>query len=379
VDRRVSYLWKEPRAAAGYQTAVSLHGHTSHSKEGLSFLSEHAREIPVLFWLLQREQERAKRKGGITVDFLNSYWLPPVAPRTAYDLESRQITDDLQLQSLVSLTDHDNIEAPLLLRTLADSAQIPISFEWSVPYSYTELHLGVHNLPAKNAQAIVNNLNDYTDRPSPARLRELLVALDNNPEVLIVFNHPSWDLCRVGAQRHRQALLDFMASFGQYVHAFEISGLRGWDENQRTVDLAMGWNQPVISGGDRHGYEPSGCVNLTSANTFSEFAEEVRHGRSHVLFMPHYAKSLTLRIIQVVNDAVQSYPESPIGEEWYDRVYHPDKQGVVRQIRELWEKPPAYIGTVLAGFRWFESGVMQRAAQAFMRPEQQLRWSSEAS
>ena len=95
--------------------------------------------------------------------------------------------------------------------------------------------------------------------------------------------------------------------------------------------------------------------------------------------MPHYAESLTLRIIQVVNDAVRSYPESPVGEEWYNRVYHPDRDGIERPVCDLWEKPPGYIGKVLAGFRLFESGFIQRAAQAFVRPEQQLRWSSEAS
>ncbi len=33
---------------------------------------------------------------------------------------------------------------------------------------------------------------------------------------------------------------------------------------------------PVISGGDRHGCEPNGVINLTAARTFSEFAQEVR-------------------------------------------------------------------------------------------------------
>jgi hypothetical protein len=373
VERRISYLWKEPGDVSGYKTAVSLHGHTSHSKELLSFISDYAKDIAPARWALSREERRARSKGGIRVDFLNSYWVPPVSPRAAYELESRQIIEQLRLQSLVSLTDHDNIEAPILLRMLPESAQIPISVEWSVPHNGTELHLGIHNLPPRHAHAIVKDFNQYTADPSATKLRELLVTLHRNPKVLIVLNHPMWDLCRVGEAHHRHAVISFMADFGQYIHAFELGGLRGWEENQRTVDLAVGWNVPVISGGDRHGLEPNGCVNLTNAASFSEFVDEVRHRQSHVLFMPQYAEPLALRFIRVINEAIRSYPESPLGENWDDRVHHPDQEGVERPLSALWEKPPSYFGAIFAAFRLFESAGMQRAALAFGRPEQQLR------
>jgi hypothetical protein len=37
-----------------------------------------------------------------------------------------------------------------------------------------------------------------------------------------------------------------------------------------------GWDQTIISGGDRHGCEPSAVLNLTNAKTFSEFIDEIR-------------------------------------------------------------------------------------------------------
>ncbi len=379
MERRVSYLWKEPRAAAGYKSAVSLHGHTNHSKEGLYFISDYAKDVAPLRWALAREERRAKRKGGVRVDFANSYWVPPLSARTAYELETRQIADSLHLASMVSLTDHETIDGAMLLKMLPESAHIPVSLEWSVPHNGTELHLGVHNLPPKSAPAIVKDLNDYTARPSCAMLHELLIKLHKMREVLIVLNHPMWDLCRVGERHHRQAASNFMAIFGQYIHAFELGGLRSWDENQRVVDMAAGWNQPVISGGDRHGYEPNACVNLTKAATFEEFVDEIRHRQSHVLFMPQYAEPLALRIVRVINDAVRHYPESSLGAKWDDRVYHPDREGIARPISAIWEKPPSYIGAVLSAFRLFESTPIQRAAQAFKQPEQQLRltWSGE--
>jgi hypothetical protein len=373
VHRRVSYFWKEPAAASGYNAAVSLHGHTSHSKEALYFISDYAKDIAPLRWALSREERRAKRKGGIRVDFQNSYWIPPVSPRSAYDSERNQITEHLHLAGMVSLTDHDSIDAPILLHTLTESCQIPISLEWSVPYGGTELHLGIHNLPAKSAAAIVKNLNDYTASPTRPGLHDLLSSLHKMREVLIVLNHPMWDLSRMGQEHHTQATTNFMALFGQFIHAFELGGLRGWDENQRTVDFAAGWNQPVISGGDRHGLEPNACVNLTNATSFSEFADEVRHGRSHVLFMPQYTEPLALRIIRVVNDVIRTYAGSPLGATWDDRVFHPNHDGVERPLSELWDEPPSYIRMIFSLFKAFESTTMRHAAQAFVRPEQQLR------
>jgi len=52
----------------------------------------------------------------------------------------RQIAN-LGLRPLVSLTDHDNIDAGLALE------DEPISVEWTVPYERSIVHLGIHNLP----------------------------------------------------------------------------------------------------------------------------------------------------------------------------------------------------------------------------------------
>jgi hypothetical protein len=381
VETQVSYLWKEPEAAEDYKTAVSLHGHTNHSRESLCFISDLAKDVAPLRWALARQERRALREGGIRVNFEKGYWVPPVSARTAYQIECKQINEELQLFSMVSLTDHDNLEAPLLLQMLPESAQIPISLEWSVPYRGAELHLGIHNLPPHRASSLMQEFADYTERPDTEKLRDLLASLHKIRDVLVVLNHPMWDLCRVGEAHHKQAILTFMAVLGQYVHAFELGGLRGWEENQRSVDMAAGWNVPVVSGGDRHGYEPNACVNLTNAATFSEFVDEVRHGRSHVLFMPHYAQPLASRMIRVVNEVVRSYPDSPLGVQWDDRVFHPGCDGAERTLSQLWQKPPAYIGAVFAFLRLFETAVLRRASLVFGRPEQQFRltWTGDAS
>ena len=47
--------------------------------------------------------------------------------------------------------------------------------------------------------------------------------------------------------------------------------MRNWSENKRVVQLSELWQRPVVSGGDRHGCEPSGALNLTRATNFSAF------------------------------------------------------------------------------------------------------------
>ena len=63
-----------------------------------------------------------------------------MSPAQAVGLESGQI-EDLGLEPLVSLTDHDNIDAALELRATLEGRRTPISVEWSVPWRGAEMHL----------------------------------------------------------------------------------------------------------------------------------------------------------------------------------------------------------------------------------------------
>src|SRR5260370_10493427 len=144
----ISYLWREPEAAKGFTTGVSLHSHTNQSKETLDFGWELSREWRVLLRVMRWAGGRCRRLTGINPDYARSYWPPPLTPSLAFDLERRQIEDKLQIAGLVSLTDHDDIQAPMLLRTVAASRHIPVSVEWTVPFGATAFHLGIHNLPS---------------------------------------------------------------------------------------------------------------------------------------------------------------------------------------------------------------------------------------
>jgi len=351
----LTYLWQDPATPRQFKSAVSLHGHTNHSKEGLYFIVEFAGDHSVLRWALGQQEKRARQESAIKLNFWEAYWTPPVPALAAYSLERRQIEERLAIEPMVSLTDHDNIEAPMLLRVVPEARRIPVSLEWSVPYQETIFHLGIHNLPTAEAEQWAARLLDYTRKPDATQLRGLVSALSANPQILVIFNHPLWDLPRVGRARHLELLHKFVAEVGDFLHAFELGRLRGWKENRGVTQLASAYGKPVISGGDRHGCEPSAILNLSNAASFSEFVAEVRDGYSHVLFMPQYAESTTLRTIQTLLDVIRTYPEHPLGfRRWDERVFHPDRNGVCRPLAALWQRPPAFIGHTFAALRMFE-------------------------
>lgn len=338
----ISYLWRDRDASKGFRSGVSLHSHTNQSKETLDFLANLGHQYPMIRPLFARLERRSSEMHGMQVNYAASYWTPPMTPKLAFDLESKQI-EKLDLAPMVSLSDHDNIKAPMLLRTVPSARQIPVSVEWTAPYGPQSFHLGIHNLPSARAAEWMATLAEFTDHPSDVRLTELLIALNDEPNVLVVFNHPMWDLYLVGKERHAFLVNEFLQKNGNYLHALELNGLRHWDENRAVRRLAEKWNMLLISGGDRHGVEPNANVNLTNATSFTEFVHEVRREKkSDVLFMPQYAEPWKHRILRSTIDAIRHYPDFPQGSRtWDERTYHPDANGVARPLSELWPEGKA--------------------------------------
>jgi len=159
LQSKLTCLWTDTSAPKKYRTAVSLHSHTSHSKEGLYFVAEYASRQPLLNWALTTYSKRSYTRGGITTDFRKAYWTPPLLPLAAFRVERDQIERDLDLASIVSITDHDNIEAPTLLQVVPEGNGVPVSVEWTVPYKNGALHVGIHNLPPARAEAIMAQLS----------------------------------------------------------------------------------------------------------------------------------------------------------------------------------------------------------------------------
>jgi len=354
---KVSTNWKQPLATAAFTTGVSLHSHTSCSEETLGFIHKMGVALPGMGSVLSFYEKRASERYSVKLDFDRANWRPPLQPRMAYDLEAKQI-QRLGLYPLVSITDHDTLEGTLLLRAVPSSRHIPMSVEWSAPYGQTVFHLGIHNLPSGTGTEWMSRLEAYTAAPNDAKLVEMLRELNEQPHVLIVFNHPLWDLHKVGPAHVTEARR-FMAEVRGCIHALELNGLRHAQENREVGRMARELGYLLISGGDRHGLEPNANINLTHATSFNEFVHEIRReNRSHVLFMPQYAEPWKHRIMRSTLDAIRDYPDFPEGSRrWDERVYHPDQNGVDRPISQLWPdgQAPVYMRAVIQFVRMLGS------------------------
>ncbi len=350
----VQYDWMPPSPAGKYTAGVSLHSHTSHSVESLQFIHRMFLEYPAMRALFTYYERRSRQGHGITLNFEAAHWRPPLVPRMALDLESEQIRC-LGLKPLVSLTDHDDIQAPLLLRTLRTARKMPISVEWTVPFGATIFHVGIHNLPAEQATEWMARFAAYTAAPCERQLLALLVQLHCDPRILIVLNHPMWDLYETGAL-HLRELQRFLATHNERVHALELNGLRHPRENQQVATLARTWSQLLISGGDRHGMEPNANINLTDARHFDDFVQEIRVERlSRVLFLEQYRQPWSHRLMNSTVDSIAHHPGFSEGwQRWDERAFHPDRDGVMRPLSELWGsgRAPLPLRAALAVARW---------------------------
>jgi hypothetical protein len=335
ISRSVHCLWREPKIGGNYSTAVSLHSHTLHSRESLDFVPRVLRRVPLAHAALQNLEKDHIRKKGKSIPFHRAFWRPPLNPRAAYELEAGQISKLLGLQPLVSITDHDNLEACAELDAIG--IPVPYSTEWTVPYHATVFHIGVHNLPPDIARGFEAEMAKVTAAPTRERIAELLDAMHALPGVLLILNHPFSCEEMLPRADHILLLHQFIAEFGQWMHAYELNGLQPTINNTDTIRLAASHGVPVIAGGDRHCCEPNANLNLTNAASFAEFVDEVRvERRTSVLFMPQYRDPIPARYIEVIWHAVRSYPEFTGRKRWLDRVFLDCEDGETRSFATLW-------------------------------------------
>src|SRR5215475_7920020 len=346
-----------------FRAAVSMHCHTNHSKESLTFIPHYAGRIPVLSKFYKSEMKRYGEK----IDFARAWWTPPLTARQVFEMETLEVESRLGLPTIVSITDHDDIAAGLWLQSFDSQGRIPISVEWTVPYHNGFFHLGVHNLPPDRASDLMRELSAYTKNFGQSRsqtgqtwqtesreLRDLLAWINEFPEALIVLNHPLWDIEFIGGQRHAVALGNFLGEHRNWIHALEINGFRPWRENKTIMTMAQDFGLPVVSGGDRHGCRSNTVLNLTRAASFAEFVVEVREdGRSDVMLMPEYRESRVLRTLEVVADVLRHYPNNPQGQFlWTNRVFIDFGEKSARPLSDYWKRGgPVWVRVALMGLR----------------------------
>lgn len=348
-----------------YRTGISLHSHTMHSKEYLGRLPHYIAKFPIGSYILEREIGRVHLYEGRIFNFKKIYWTPPLSPREAHELECGQIEQQLGCRALVSLTDHDNVETGWHLRLLEKTRHSPISVEWTVPYGKAEFHVGVHNLPVSRARGWMSEFAVYRTNPGREYLRDILAGLDDEKSTLIVLNHPYWDGESIGPAEHRRLLEEFLASHLPFLHAIELNGMRSRRENREVIALGEAIDRPVISGGDRHGCEANAVLNVSRADSFDEFVEEIRcDRRSRIVLMPQFFEPLPLRLIENAWHALADAPGEFGRSHWMTRIFI-EQDGEPKALSQ-------FTGTrferVIEKFRW----VMGLVANPLIRPALRL-------
>ena len=323
----------------------------------MSFIPRYVAKVPYLGHRVRTLEAEYLNYHGKPFDYSRVWWTPPLEPKAAFDLERNQIENQLGLKAMVSLSDHDSVDAGFALEMFAECAGAPISSEWSVPLEDSVLHIGVHHLHPARARLLEKAMSTVTANPTPAEVDAMLDELTRDPQTLIVLNHPLWDESRIGYARHVDLVNLFLNRHGRYIHALELNGLRPRKENAEVELLAAERNLPLISGGDRHGCEANACVNLTSAATFSEFAADIRDGApTHTVYMHQYEEPIRLRILQVMSDVLRTYDDfDPERKHWSDRIFYREEDETVYRLSDVWKgNGPGIIGQFIAAMRLME-------------------------
>jgi hypothetical protein len=97
---------------------------------------------------------------------------------------------------------------------------------------------------------------------------------------------------------------------------------------------------------------------------------------SNLLFMPQYAEPWKHRLLQSTIDAVRNYPEFPQGSRnWDERVYHPDRNGVIRPLSEVWPagKAPRAMRAIIGGVQLMGRGLVSGGLRMAWSESHQLR------
>jgi hypothetical protein len=349
--------------ARGARTVVSLHSHTHHSREVLGFLPGWAARTPLVRHIVRRELRRQQEELGRAVDFSHAYWCPPLSPKQVFEGETAQAADRFGAAALVSITDHDSTSANLALAAVGLGASCPISTEWTVPYRGSVFHLGIHNMPAESAAAMMHEFKGFTADPVERKLTDLLEWVHASPSALTVLNHPLWN-AHIDTDQSRSALADFVAAYRGFLHATEINGYRRHAENKSVIRLGREWDLPVLAGGDRHGRAANAMLNVTSASTFDEFVQEVRRdGVADTVVMPEYQEHITTRVLAVVSDVLRdNHLAEPFQRHWTQRVFVIWEGGRHQSLAELWApKAPAPVRACASVAALLGSGTVRQA------------------
>lgn len=196
--------------------------------------------------------------------------------------------------SIVTLTDHDSIEAAEALRKYPDfflSEEVTVRMPTG-----TQIHLGVYGITEKDHAEISRRRNDFL---------ALLMYLTER-KIFFSLNHVFSSLT---GRRH----IEDFDWFASYVPALEVRNGQMWKvANQRAQQLAARLGKAVVAGSDSHTL--SGVARtfteVPGAHTVEEYFAGLRAGRGVVHGQDGGYLKLTLDIFNFIGSVLRDQPAS---------------------------------------------------------------------
>lgn len=240
--------------------------------------------------------------------------------------------------SIVTVTDHDSIDAAEVLRKYPDfflSEEVTVRMP-----SGTEMHLGVYGIAEKDHVEIQRRRSDFI---------ALLMYLTER-KLFFSVNHVFSGLTG------RRELEDFNW-FASYVPAFEVRNGQMWRESNRSAErLAKRLGKIEVGGSDSHTLTGVGLTftEVRGSRTVEEFFTGLRNGRGAVLGEHGTYLKLTLDVWRFAGSLLSEKPWAAAvlpftvlvpaitGGHWLNEIRFCKKWagpllGEVRRPRMLWE------------------------------------------
>jgi predicted metal-dependent phosphoesterase TrpH len=194
--------------------------------------------------------------------------------------------------SIVTVTDHDSIDAAEVLRKYPDfflSEEVTVRMP-----SGTEMHLGVYGITEKDHVEIQRRRNDFIALLMYLTERKLFFSVNH------VFS---------GLTGRRE--LDDFNWFASYVPAFEIRNGQMWSEANRSAEkLAAKLGKIGIAGSDSHTLSGVGLTftQVPGSRTVEEFFQGLRSGHGLVHGENGSYTKLTLDIWRFAGSLLEEKP-----------------------------------------------------------------------
>jgi predicted metal-dependent phosphoesterase TrpH len=194
--------------------------------------------------------------------------------------------------SIVTVTDHDSIDAAEALRRHPDfflSEEVTVSMP-----SGSELHLGVYGIAERDHVEIQRRRNDFIGLLMYLTERKLFFSVNH------LFS---------GLTGRREA--EDFSWFASYVPAFETRNGQMWQEANASAErLAARLGKIAIAGSDAHTLAGVGLTytEVSGARTVDEFFSGLRAGRGRVHGVHGSCTKLTLDVFSIVRSLVCEKP-----------------------------------------------------------------------